>query len=165
MSCGTVFYQPLLPLTRRLIMPTRITPMNIFFDCDYTIIDMGGGLRPGVRELFQRLKDDGHTIYVWSGMGIRWYEVRKHDLEPYVTDCFHKPLFDYQRRMKGMGVTVVPDIVIDDYPDIVTALGGIRVKAYLYERNSDREMERIYPIISAFSANNGHFPDNSQDPE
>ena len=49
--------------------------------------------------------------------------------------------------------------------DIVTALGGIRVKAYLYERSSDREMERIYPIISALVARNGHSPDSSQDPE
>ena len=137
--------------------------MNIFFDCDYTIIDMSGGLRPGVRELFQRLKDDGHTLYVWSGMGIRWHEVRKHGLEPYVTDCFHKPLYDYQRRMKGMGVTLAPDLVIDDYPDIVSALGGIRVKPYVYERKSDTEMERVYHIISALSAN-GRFHHTSDGP-
>ena len=128
-------------------------PMNIFFDCDYTIIAMNGGLRPGVRDIFRRLKEDGHTLYVWSGMGIRWLEVRRHGLEPYVTDCFHKPLSDYRARMYGMGVTVAPDLVIDDYPDIVTALGGVRVKAYLYEKSSDREMERLYPIITALGAN------------
>ena len=55
--------------------------------------------------------------------------------------------------MYGMGVTVAPDLVIDDYPDIVTALGGVRVKAYLYEKSSDREMERLYPIITALGAN------------
>ena len=127
--------------------------LNIFIDVDYTLIAANGSLRPNARELFLRLREAGHRPWVWSGMGIRWYEVRKHGLEPYVTDCFHKPLFDYQRRMKSLGITAVPDMVIDDYPDIVTALGGIRVKAYLYERNSDTEMERIYPIISAFSAN------------
>ena len=137
--------------------------MNIFFDCDYTIIAMNGNLRPGVRELFQRLKDDGHTLYVWSGAGIRWREVRQHGLEPYITDCFHKPLYDYHRRMKDMGVTIVPDMVIDDYPDIVSALGGIRVKPYVYERKSDREMEQVYHIISAFSAN-GHSNDTTQEP-
>ncbi|MBI4282037.1 MAG: HAD family hydrolase [Chloroflexi bacterium] len=138
--------------------------MNIFFDCDYTIIAMNGSLRPGVRELFQRLKDDGHTIYVWSGMGIRWRDVRKHRLEPYVTDCFLKPLFDYQRRMKSLGVTVAPDMVIDDYPDIVSVLGGIRVKAYLYEKSSDTEMERLYPIISALIAQDGHSSNSSPAP-
>ena len=136
--------------------------MNIFFDCDYTIITWDGKLRPGVKELFQRLKDDGHTLYIWSGAGIRWYEVRRHGLEPYITDCFHKPLFDYHRRMKDMGVPIVPDMVIDDYPDIVSALGGIRVKPYVYERKTDTEMERVYHIISAFSAN-GHSVDTSQD--
>jgi hypothetical protein len=135
--------------------------MNIFFDCDYTIITWDGRLRPGVKELFQHLKDDGHTLYIWSGAGIRWYEVRKHGLEPYITDCFHKPLYDYHRRMKGMGVPLVPDMVIDDYPDIVSALGGIRVKPYVYEKKSDTEMERVYHIISAFGAN-GYSPDTSQ---
>jgi hypothetical protein len=130
--------------------------MNIFFDCDYTIIAMNGNLRPGVREIFQRLKDDGHTLYIWSGMGIRWYEVRKHGLESFITDCFHKPLYDYRRRMAGMGVTVAPDMVIDDYPDLVTALGGVRVRAYLYEKDTDREMEEIYPVISAMVVGNGH---------
>ena len=140
----------------------KYRPMNIFFDCDYTIIDMNGNLRPGVKELFQRLKDDGHILYVWSGAGIRWHEVRRHGLEPYVTDCFHKPLYDYPSRMKDLGVTIVPDMVIDDYPDIVSALGGIRVKPYLYERMSDTEMERVYHIISAFSAN-GSSPDTPKE--
>ena len=126
--------------------------MNIFFDCDYTIITWDGRLRPGVKELFQSLKDDGHTLYIWSGAGIRWYEVRQHGLEPYVKDCFHKPLYDYHRRMKNMGVPLVPDMVIDDYPDIVNAMGGIRVKPYVYEKKSDTEMERVYQIICAFSA-------------
>ena len=126
--------------------------MNIFFDCDYTIIAMNGNLRPGVSELFRRLKTDGHNIYVWSGMGIRWYEVRKHGLDNYVTDCFHKPLFDYWRRMKILNVTVEPDIVIDDYPDIVSTLGGVRVTPYLYEKTHDMEMEKLYPIIAALNA-------------
>ena len=64
--------------------------------------------------------------------------------------------------MKDLGVPLVPDMVIDDYPDIVSALGGIRVKPYVYERKSDTEMERVYHIISAFSAN-GHSPDTSQE--
>lgn len=132
-----------------------IQNMNIFFDCDYTIITWDGKLRPGVRCLFRRLTHDGHTLYIWSGAGIRWYEVRRHGLESYVTDCFHKPLHDYRRRMKGMGVSVVPDIVIDDYLDIVSALGGIRVKPYIYERKTDTEMDLVYHIITSFSANGG----------
>ena len=44
--------------------------------------------------------------------------MRKHGLDDLVTDCFHKPIFDYRNRMKTLGVTVEPDLVIDDYPDI-----------------------------------------------
>ena len=31
----------------------------------------------------------------------------------------------------------------------MATLGGVRVKAYLYENQADLEMERIYPIITA----------------
>ena len=126
--------------------------VNIFFDCDYTLIAWDGSLRPGVRELFKALKDDGHTLYVWSGVGIRWYEVRKHGLEQYVTDCFHKPISDFQRRMKAAGLSPWPDLIIDDYPEIVSALGGVRVKPYVYERGTDREMYKLYHILSTMSA-------------
>lgn len=61
-----------------------------------------------------------------------------------------------------MGVEIVPDMVIDDYPDIVSALGGIRVKPYVYERKADMEMEKVYHIISAFSAN-CHSPETSRE--
>ena len=121
--------------------------MNVFFDCDYTLITRDGELRPGVFETFTRLKEEGHSIYVWSGMGIRWFEVRKHNLESFVTDCFHKPLSDYMRRLKGLGVSIMPDIIIDDYLDIVRVFGGIRVTPYVYSDPSDREMESIYQII------------------
>ncbi len=42
--------------------------MNIFFDMDYTLLAVDGSLRPKVREVLQRLKDDGHQLYVWSAM-------------------------------------------------------------------------------------------------
>ncbi len=137
--------------------------VNIFFDCDYTIISWNGRLRPGVREVFDRLKGDGHTIYVWSGAGIRWHEVRLHGLAPYVTECFHKPLYNYRERMEGMGVNPQPDFVVDDYPDIVKALGGIRVRPYVYERLSDTDMETVYQIVTSLSGN-GVTPYGPQTP-
>ncbi len=129
--------------------------MNIFFDCDYTLITWDGRLRPGVTENLKKLKEDGHTIYVWSGVGIRWLEVRRHGLEEYVTDCFHKPLFDYERRLKEFGVNPRPDIIIDDYLDITRAFGGIRITPYVYEKLDDRDMWKVYQIISSISANRG----------
>ena len=132
-----------------------VLTMKVFFDCDYTILAWNGSLRPGVRETFQRLKEDGHAIYVWSGVGIRWGDVKRHNLDSYVTSCFHKPLYNYQSRLEGMGVSPIPDVVVDDYLDIVQSLGGIRVKPYVYENAADSEMEKIYQILSSLSVN-GH---------
>ncbi|HEY3059716.1 MAG TPA: HAD hydrolase family protein [Chloroflexota bacterium] len=42
--------------------------MNIFFDVDETILGYDGSLRPLVRETFKVLVDEGHRIYIWSGV-------------------------------------------------------------------------------------------------
>ena len=59
--------------------------MHIFFDVDYTILGRDSTLRPGTHEIFTRLRDDGHHVYVWSGEGERWGVVRNHGLEDLVT--------------------------------------------------------------------------------
>ena len=121
--------------------------MNIFFDMDYTLLGLDNTLRPNTREVMQRLIDDGHTLYVWSGVGIRWPEVRTHKLEPFITDCFRKPIMNYVEATKRANLPVKPDIVIDDYPEVPTALGGIFVRPYFYHSTTDNEMERVYTII------------------
>ena len=135
--------------------------LNLFFDVDYTILGLDDTLRPGTKEVFQRLKEDGHDIYIWSGNGIRWREVRMHNLEPFVTDCFEKPLSNFEAQMQASGIPVRPDLVVDDYPEIANALGGIWIRPYLYKRVSDgdQEMERVYEIICAY-ARDGHSDDH-----
>ncbi len=121
--------------------------MNIFFDMDYTLLGWDNTLRPNTREVMQRLKDDGHTLYVWSGVGIRWAEVREHKLEPFITDCFRKPITDFVGAVERANLPVKPDFVIDDYPDVPTALGGMFVQPYFNNSSADNEMERLYTII------------------
>ena len=65
--------------------------MKIFFDVDYTILGLDDSLRPGTTDTYQKLKDDGHEIYIWSGMGERWEVIEKHSLRPYVSGVFEKP--------------------------------------------------------------------------
>jgi len=132
--------------------------MNIFFDVDYTILGVDGSLRPGVRELFERLTQEGHRVYVWSGMGIRTLEMQKHGLDGLIAGICEKPLENFQERLKALGITVRPDLVVDDYPEIVSALGGILVRPYYYARTPDNEMERVYNIIQAY-VHNGHSDD------
>ena len=125
--------------------------MNIFFDMDYTLLGLDNSLRPNTREVMQRLKDDGHTLYVWSGVGIRWPEVKQHKLEPFITDCFVKPLKNFVEELERANLPVKPDLVIDDYPEVPTALGGIWVRPYFFNTVADNEMERVYTIIQDYA--------------
>ncbi|MBI2165262.1 MAG: hypothetical protein HYU29_02520 [Chloroflexi bacterium] len=127
--------------------------MNVFFDVDYTIISVDGSLRPGVKEVFQRLVNEGHRIYIWSGMGVRWREVRYHNLEPFVSGVYEKPLDVFDDALDRLGITEEPDAVIDDFPEIVEHYGGIVCRPYFFYNPHDTEMERIYDIIKTLSSN------------
>jgi hypothetical protein len=136
--------------------------MHIFFDVDYTILGRDSTLRPGTHEVFTRLREDGHHVYVWSGEGERWGVVRKHGLEELVHGVYGKPLQDYERRLAEFGVPVVPDFVIDDYPGIVRAFGGVCISDYVGRNfgdgHDDRELEIVYEIIRVHAA--GDVPDH-----
>ena len=45
-----------------------------------------------------------------------------------------------------------PEFVIDDYPEVVAAFGGVWVPPYFFKRSFDQEMERIYRIVRDFIA-------------
>ena len=105
--------------------------MNVFFDVDHTIIDADDGLRPGVRELFARLRDEGHRVYLWSGLGARWEVVERHGLGELVSNCFPKPLYAYERMLAPLGIDVRPEFAVDDHPHLVHAFGGCVVTRYL----------------------------------
>lgn len=133
--------------------------MNIFFDVDYTIISWDGSLRPHVREVFEKLCEDGHNIYVWSGVGIRWDVVEQYKLGSFVKGCFLKPTWDYANALERHGVTVRPDFCVDDHREVVAALGGVAVTPYGVNHN-DSEMLRVYEAIKALDhGSDGHKAD------
>ena len=121
--------------------------MRIFFDVDYTILGLDDSLRPGTLETLKKIKDDGHEIYIWSGMGERWEVVRKHNLEPLISGVYEKPTHHFHERLAELGVPFEPDFVIDDYPEVVAAFSGVWVPPYFFKRTVDQEMDRIYRII------------------
>jgi len=122
--------------------------VNIFFDVDGTIIGANdGSLRPGVHEVFARLREDGHAIYIWSGVGLRWHDIDRHNLRPMIETCFQKPIFSHHRRLSVLAVTVRPDFVVDDHAEIVEAFGGVTIEPLYYFDPDDREMERVYAAI------------------
>lgn len=124
--------------------------MNVFFDVDKTLIAQNGSLRPWVREAFAQLFDDGHSLYVWSGMGIRWAVLTRYGLRGYVTDFYEKPLDDHHRRLRALGVNVMPDLCVDDHQEIVNVFGGIVVRPYELPDPLDLEMHRVYTLISSY---------------
>ncbi len=126
--------------------------MNIFFDVDSTIITWDVKLRPGVHEIFQQLRDDGHTIYLWSGMGPRWEVVERFNLNEHVAGCFSKPLYKHHERLAELGVPFVPDYVIDDHAEVVDAFVGTVIDPPKLPLEWDREMWRVYDTIQEFIA-------------
>lgn len=125
--------------------------LNVFFDVDGTLITWDNRLRPHVHDVFQRLRDDGHRIYIWSGYGVRQEVVDRHDLQQYISGLYGKPLYDFRARLHVF-TPVVPDFVIDDYPEIVEELGGVQIKHLAHAIASDREMWRVYEAVQQYAA-------------
>ena len=130
-------------------LPIRL---NIFFDVDYTIMAADGSLRPGTSEVFERLVADSHHVFVWSGVGNRSEDVRRLELDRFVSDVFEKPLSDFDAGLVERGGNRRPDFVIDDYPEIVRHFGGVQVRPYYFASASDQEMDRVYRIVAELAA-------------
>ena len=124
--------------------------MKIFFDVDYTILGLDNTLRPGTLDTLTKLKNDDHEIYIWSGMGQRWEVIEKHDLSALVSGVYEKPTHHFHERLEEVGVPFEPEFVIDDYPEVVAAFGGVWVPPYFFSRTVDQEMDRIYKIVGDF---------------
>ena len=121
--------------------------MNVFFDVDYTILGFDGSLRPRTHEVFERLISDGHEVYIWSGVGVRWTEVKRAELHHLVSGVYQKPLSDFDAGLIRYGVPVVPDFVIDDYPGIVLHFGGLCIKPYVSRRWPDDELLVVPQLV------------------
>lgn len=125
--------------------------MNVFFDMDYTIFGgMDGSLRPGTVEVFEELIGLGHDLYIWSGVGVRWDEVRRAGLEPFIKGVYRKPLSEFNEGLDRFGIPVVPDFVIDDYPGIVQHFGGYYIKEYIKRNPDDAELYSIRAQIDSY---------------
>ena len=123
--------------------------MNIFFDVDDTILSFDGALRPNTHVVFERLIADGHTVYVWSGVGIRKTFVDREGLGHLVSGIYQKPLSDFSAGLERFGIPVFPDFVIDDYPEIVAHFGGLCIRPYQRGSQPDNELLAIPALVEA----------------
>lgn len=121
--------------------------MNVFFDVDATLIADDKSLRPHVHNVFEKLIEDGHDIYIWSGVGLRWDIIKRHNLQDLIKNCFVKPLWAHHERLSSLGVEPKPDFCVDDHMEIIMAFGGVTVMPYYYPNQRDQEMLRVYDAI------------------
>ena len=124
--------------------------MNIYFDVDYTLIAMDGSLRPGTTEVFEELINDGHSIYIWSGVGMRTDDIERLGLSKFVSDIFVKPITEYEVGLIRFSVSPRPDFVIDDHREIVDAFGGVHIEPYYFRSAEDGNMAELYKAIKDF---------------
>ena len=130
--------------------------LNVFFDVDNTLIMWNGRLRNHAREVFELLREAEHSIYIWSGVGIRRWDMRRHELDGFVEDYFIKPLDNHHARLEALGVPFVPDFVIDDHRTVVDAFGGYHISDMPGE--DDRELLDVYDMVQALATSDGVTP-------
>ena len=125
--------------------------LNIYFDCDYTILAMDGSLRPRTREIFSQLIEDGHKVFIWSGVGMRTKDMERLDLMDLISGIFVKPITEFENGLDRFNVHPRPDFVIDDHREIVEAFGGVHIEPYYFRAAEDGQMDDLYQSISDFS--------------
>ena len=124
--------------------------MNVFFDCDFTLTGIDGRLRPYVPEVFQRLRDEGHQVYIWSGVRVPWDIYRNFGLQDYINGVYIKPLEDHHFSLGLFKIPVKPDFVVDDNVGPVEAFGGHVVPPYIYVDEPDNHIWRAYESFQIF---------------
>ncbi len=121
--------------------------MNVFFDVDYTILGWDYTLRPHTRSVFEQLGALGHDVHVWSGVGDRTEDLEKHELIHLVKGVYKKPLANFGIGLQTFGVPVVPDFVIDDYPEIVEHFGGLLITPYWNKAYANDDLTKVPPMV------------------
>jgi hypothetical protein len=132
--------------------------VRVFFDVDFTLIGVDQSLRPGVKDTFRRLVEDGHKVFLWSGQRNPWHAINDHNLDAWVTNCYRKPIEDHHNHIEALSIPM-PDFCIDDNKDIIDIFGGYVVPPYIYTDMPDNHMERIYLAVKEFAEQRTQHPE------
>ena len=140
----------------RIVVPTDSLQhcrceLNIYFDCDYTILAMDGSLRPRTREVFSNLIEDEHKVFIWSGVGLRTKDMERLNLMDLISGIFVKQIAEFEDGLDCFSVSPRPDFVIDDHREIVEFFGGVHIEPYYFRASEDGQMDDLYQCIADFS--------------
>jgi hydroxymethylpyrimidine pyrophosphatase-like HAD family hydrolase len=131
--------------------------MHIVFDMDNTLSDeLGRTVRPGIVELLDRLKGEGHTLSLWtSSTRIRALLIlRDLGLREYFITCIFREDYDPESQGKGKDIRRVNgDCLIDDDPKQVKFVRSVGKKAFLIKpyrggsATDHGELDKLYKSI------------------
>jgi hypothetical protein len=110
--------------------------VNVFFDVQGTLVS-GGDARPHAREVFLRLAQGGHDVYLWSSAGAE-YARRASALlgvEDVILGCFSK--------LGSPPVAV--DLAVDDDKGFAEGHGGLYVAPF----DGDPEDRGLLAVLDA----------------
>ena len=112
--------------------------MNIFFDVLGTLLTEDSDPRPHAREVFLRLTEMGHDVYLWSsaGEGFAAYAAWVLEVEDVVRDCFSK---------SWLPEDIHVDYVVDDHETYVEKYGGCLIGAY----EGDQGDQELLGVVEA----------------
>jgi phosphoglycolate phosphatase-like HAD superfamily hydrolase len=114
--------------------------VNVFFDVLDTLLTQEDVPRPHAREVFLRLKEAGHGVYLWSSAGAAYAAEAAEVLgaADLVDGCVgkrHEP-------------EVAVDFVVDDNASVVESYGGYRVEPFGGDPR-DEELLRVPEAVGA----------------
>ena len=107
--------------------------MNVFFDVQGTLV-YDSIPRPHVREVFAKLADAGHDVYLWSsaGAGYASSAAALLGVEDVVFGCY----------LKFAPPPVTVGYAVDDHPDVVDLYGGYTIAQF----DSDPEDRELWKV-------------------
>jgi phosphoglycolate phosphatase-like HAD superfamily hydrolase len=114
--------------------------VNVFFDVLDTLLTEEDLPRPHAREVFLRLKEAGHEVYLWSSGGGAYAAVAADVLgvADLVDGCFGK------RHEPEVGV----NFVVDDNASVVESYGGYQVGPFEGDPH-DEDLLRVPEAVEA----------------
>jgi phosphoglycolate phosphatase-like HAD superfamily hydrolase len=114
--------------------------MNVFFDVLGTLLTEEEDLpRPYAREAFQKLKNKGHEVYLWSSGGAGYAAVAAELLgvADLVGGCFGK------HREPEVSV----DFAVDDDPSLVEAYGGYLIEPFVGDPGDEELLRAAEAVV------------------
>lgn len=133
--------------------------MNIVIDMDNTLTDeFGASTRPNIVEFLQKLKNDGHVLFLWTNSTKERAVtiLSDHKLNLFFSKFIYRE--DYDPKNIGLNKdirNIKGDILIDDDPNEINYMKkinkkGILITSYRKGKNCDKnELSEIYKQIKS----------------